>query len=83
MLEEAGFQEQRIEKKLIQVDGVSAYELAVGLVRGSPRSIFFEKRGVSLQAVIEKLAAALANVGGADPYRAPASAVVVEARTNG
>lgn len=79
LLDEAGFQEQRIERKQIQVDGVSAYELAVGLIRGSPRSSFFEKKGVSLDAVIEKLAAALANVGGADPYRAPASAVVVEA----
>jgi ubiquinone/menaquinone biosynthesis C-methylase UbiE len=45
LLHEAGFGEERIEKKRIQVDGISARR-----------------------------------VGGADPWRGPASAVVVEAR---
>ena len=83
LLDESGFEEQRIEKKQIQVGGLSAYELAVGLIRGGPRSSLIEKRGVSLDAVIEKVAVALANIGGADPYSARASAVVIEARAIG
>ncbi len=80
LLDEAGFREQRIETKQIQVDRVSAYDLAVGQIRGTPRSLLIEQRGVSIESVVEKVAAALAEVGGAEPYKAPASAVVVEAR---
>jgi len=39
-----------------------------------------EKRGVALDDVIDKLAAALTAIGGADPYRGTAHAIVVEAR---
>jgi len=39
-----------------------------------------EKHGASVDDVVEKVAAALARVGGADPWRGHASAVVVEAR---
>lgn len=80
---EAGFQEERIEKKRIQVGGISARQIALGQIRGSPRSLLIEKRGVSLDDVIGKVAAALARTGGADPWRGPASAVVVEARAGG
>ncbi len=80
LLNEAGFRKERIEKRRIQVDGVSARKLALGQIRGTPRSLMIEKRGVSLDEVIEKVAAALAALGGADPYRGPANAVVVEAR---
>jgi len=80
LLDEAGFREERIEKKRIQVDGVSARKLALGQIRGTPRSLLIEKRGASLDDVIERVAAALAKIGGADPYRGPANAVVVEAR---
>jgi ubiquinone/menaquinone biosynthesis C-methylase UbiE len=80
LLAGAGFKELRIEKKRIQVDRVSARTLAVGQIRGTPRSLLIEQRGVPLDDVVEKLAAALAKTGDADPYRAPAQAVVVEAR---
>lgn len=80
LLSEAGFREQRVERTRIQVDGVSAHDLALGQIRGTPRSLLIEQRGVSIDDVVEKVAAALAQFGGADPYRAPASAVVVEAR---
>ena len=82
LLAEARFRELRIEKKRIQIDRVSAHTVAVGLIRGTPRSLLIEKRGVSLDDVVEKVAAALTKIGGADPYRAPAQAVVVEARAN-
>ena len=80
LLAGARFQEMRIEKKRIQVDGVSARTLATGQIRGTPRSAMIEKRGVSLDAVIDKAAEELARIGGADPYRSHAQAVVVEAR---
>lgn len=80
LLFEAGFREERIEKMRIQVDGVSARTIALGQIRGTPRSLLIEKRGVSLDDVVEKVAAALARVGGADPWRGPANALVVEAR---
>lgn len=80
LLHETGFREERIEKKRIEVDGVSARRIAIGQIRGTPRSLLLEKRGVSLDDVVEKVAAALARVGGADPWRGTATAVVVEAR---
>jgi SAM-dependent methyltransferase len=80
LLVEAGFQEQRIEKKRVQVDGVSARTIAIGQIRGTPRSALLEKRGASVDDVVEKVAAALAGMGGADPWRGQANALVIEAR---
>ena len=54
--------------------------MAIGLILGTPRSQLIEKRGVRLHEVVEKMTAALARIGGADPYRGTAQAVVVEAR---
>ena len=83
LLHETGFREERIEKKRVLVDGVSARRIALGQIRGTPRSRLIAKRGASLDEVVEKVAAALARVGGADPWRGPANAVVVEARADG
>lgn len=47
--------------------------------RPTPRSLLIEKRGVALEEVVDKVTAALAKMGGADPLRAPANAIVVEA----
>jgi SAM-dependent methyltransferase len=80
LLAGAHFGEVRIVKKRLHVDGVSARTVAVGQIRGTPRSLLIEKRGVPLDAVVDKVTAALAKIGGADPYRAPAQAIVVEAR---
>jgi SAM-dependent methyltransferase len=80
LLKEARFREQRIEKKRLPVGAVSAHTIAAGQIRGTPRSLLIEKRGVALDEVIDKLSAALAEAGGADPYRGFAQAVVVEAR---
>jgi hypothetical protein len=79
LLSEARFQDTRIEKKQIQIDRISARTLATGQIRGTPRSLLIEKRGVSLDQVVEKVTAALAKIGGADPFRASAQAIVVEA----
>lgn len=80
LLAGARFREVRIEKKRLQLDRVSARTVAIGQIRGTPRSLLIEKRGVPLDDVVGKATAALAKIGGADPYRAPAQAVVVEAR---
>jgi len=83
LLAGARFEEVRIEKKRIHTDRVSARTVAVGQIRGTPRSLLIEKRGVPLDEVVEKVTIALARIGGADPYRAPTQAVVVEARAIG
>jgi ubiquinone/menaquinone biosynthesis C-methylase UbiE len=80
LLAEAHFAEVQIEKKRLQLDRVSARTIAIGLIRGTPRSLLIEKRGVPLDDVVEKVAAALAKIGGADPYRGPAQALVAAAR---
>ena len=79
-LAEAGFQDTRIEKKRVEIDRVSARSVATGQIRGTPRSLLIEKRGVSLDKVVEKVTAALEKLGGVEPFRASAQAVVVEAR---
>jgi SAM-dependent methyltransferase len=80
LLAEAHFSEVQIERKRLQLDRVSARTMAIGLIHGTPRSLLIEKRGVSLDEVVEKVAAALAKIGGADPYRGPAQAVIAAAR---
>jgi SAM-dependent methyltransferase len=80
LLAEAAFQEVRIEQKQIEVHGVSARTIATGLIRGSPRSLLIEKRGVSLDEVVERVAAALEKAAGSASYRGTARAVVIEAR---
>jgi hypothetical protein len=42
--------------------------------------LLIEKRGVPLDEVIDMVTTALARIGGADPYRGVAQAIVVEAR---
>jgi len=79
LLAESGFREVRIEKKRLPFGQVSARTVAIGAIRGTPRSLLLEKRGIPLDGVIDKLAAALAKEGGADPYRGHAQALIVEA----
>jgi SAM-dependent methyltransferase len=80
LLAQAHFGDVKIEKKAMQMDGISARTIATGQIRGTPRSLLIEKRGVPLDDVIDKVTAALTKIGGADPYRGVARAVVVEAR---
>ena len=83
LLAETGFRPELIEKKRLPVDQVSARTIALGQMRGSPRGLLLEKHGVPLDDVVDKIAAALASEGGADPWRGSATAVVVEARKEG
>jgi len=83
LLTQAQFANIRIEKKRLQLSTASARTIAIGQIRGTPRSLLIEKRGVSLDEVVEKVTAALEKIGGADPYRGPIQAIVVEARQGG
>lgn len=78
LLAEAGFREARSERRRHRIEGIAARDLATGQVRGTPRSALIERRGVSLEDVIDRLAARLAQVGG-DPYQGPTSGFIVEA----
>ena len=79
LLAEAGFRETRIERKQIRVEGVSARSIALGQVRGTPRSLLIEKRGVALDEAVERVSAALAKAAGGDAYCGSASAIIIEA----
>ena len=80
LLAHARFGDVKIEKKRLPVDRASARTIAIGMIRGTPRSLLIEKRGVALDKVIERITAALTRIGGADPYRGHAQALLVEAR---
>jgi ubiquinone/menaquinone biosynthesis C-methylase UbiE len=79
LIVDAGFREKVIERREVPIDGLSARDIATGQIRGTPRSNLIEKRGGSLDTVIDKVAAELARVGGANPYRSVARALIVEA----
>jgi len=80
LLGDAGFVAERIEAVRIACSCPSAREFATGQLRGTPRSLLLQERGLRLDDVIDKVAAALARVGGAEPFRYTAQALVVEAR---
>jgi SAM-dependent methyltransferase len=72
----AGFGEVRIETKRIPVAGADPLSIATGQIRGTGRAAVIEQRGVSLDAVIHKVANALVIAGG-NPYNGQAQAVIV------
>jgi SAM-dependent methyltransferase len=80
LLARAHFSDVTIAKTQVEIGPVSARTIATGQIRGTPRSLLIQKRGMQLDDVIEKVTAALTKIGGADPYRGVAKAVVVEAR---
>jgi ubiquinone/menaquinone biosynthesis C-methylase UbiE len=79
LLSNSGFRDTRIETKRINIEGADPRSIATGMIRGTPRSALIEKRGISLDLVIEKIASDLRDTGG-DPYRGQTQAVIVEAR---
>lgn len=79
LLHGARFREQSMEPVRREVRFASARELATGQLRGTPRGALLEKRGLALEGIIDKCAAALAQVGGEAPFRSSAQALVVEA----
>jgi len=80
LLEAARFRNVEIDKAKFQIDCPSARIFATGILRGTPRSSLIEKKGANLDQVIEKVATALAAVGGAEPFRVEANTLVVRAQ---
>jgi ubiquinone/menaquinone biosynthesis C-methylase UbiE len=79
LLSDSGFRDTRIETKSVIIEGADPRSIAIGMIRGTPRSALIEKRGISLDLIIEKITSALRNTGG-DPYSGHTQAVIVEAR---
>jgi len=79
LLAGARFREPCIETKRIPFDGQDPRNIATGQIRGTPRSVLIEKKGVALDLVINKVAAALEKRGG-NPYRGHAQGLIVEAQ---
>jgi SAM-dependent methyltransferase len=80
LLTDSGFVPGRMETVRIACTCPSAREFATGQLRGTPRSLILQERGIPVDGVIEKVAAALARLGGAEPFRYTPQALVVEAR---
>jgi SAM-dependent methyltransferase len=78
LLAGARFRETCIETKRIPMRGADPRSIAIGQIRGTPRAALIEKRGVSLDIVIDKVTEALSKTGG-NPYSGYAQAVVVQA----
>jgi ubiquinone/menaquinone biosynthesis C-methylase UbiE len=80
LLAASGFAEIRIERTEIEIVSPTARSIAIGQVRGTPRALFLQERGVSIDAVVDAVAAALVRVGGDNPFRSAGRALVVMAR---
>lgn len=78
LLADSGFRDTRIETKRVPIES-DPRSLATGMIRGTPRSALIERRGVSLDVVIEKITDVLTKTGG-NPYIGHTQAVIVEAR---
>lgn len=79
LLAGACFREVRMETARLEVRCPSARDYATGQLKGTPRGALVEKRGLPVEELIDKVAAALARVGGEAPFRCTAQALVIEA----
>jgi SAM-dependent methyltransferase len=81
LLAGAGFETPLIERVPLAVEGVSPRDIATGLVRGTPRGLLIEKRGVRFEDVIDKVTDALEREGGKEgAFRGKCSVIAIEAR---
>jgi SAM-dependent methyltransferase len=83
LVSEAGFRDIRIEATTFEIRCPSARLFATGQIKGTPRGALIQQRGASLDDVIEKIAVAIARVGGREPFRCPGQVVVIEAEAGG
>ncbi|HEY5898779.1 MAG TPA: methyltransferase domain-containing protein [Burkholderiales bacterium] len=79
-LDEARFNDVRIEPLTIQIKAPSARAYANGQIRGTPRGALIEQKGAKIDEVIEKVAEGLATVGGNEPFAVEAHLLVVQAK---
>lgn len=80
LLTTQGFSDIQFETVTLEARSESAHALALGFVQGSPLSAAIQERGASFESVVAAVADALAQHGGAAPFRSTLQAVVVTAR---
>jgi hypothetical protein len=79
-LDAARFGDVRIDRLKVDIKAPSARAYATGQTRGTPRGALIEKRGAKLDDVIERIATALGELGGAEPFKCQGHALVVQAK---
>lgn len=80
LLADNGFGQVNIEPLTLEARSPSAMSFAVGLVKGTPVSNAIQERGARIDPIVEAVGAALAKLGGDQPFRSTMRAVVVTAR---
>jgi SAM-dependent methyltransferase len=76
LLEGGGFGDVRIRRLRLPVTPFNARDIATGQVRGTPRGLLLEQRGMTMEAAVDRVAAALEKVNG----KAHGQALLIEAR---
>jgi ubiquinone/menaquinone biosynthesis C-methylase UbiE len=79
LLEAAGFRDVKIEKERYEFSGADPRKIAIGQVRGTPRSAMIEKKGVALEDAIDRVTESLTALGGS-PYSGHVQGFLVTAR---
>jgi ubiquinone/menaquinone biosynthesis C-methylase UbiE len=74
------FSNIRLETVTFEARSESAKAVATGFVQGSPLSAAIQERGASFESVVSAVTEALAQHGGAAPFRSTQQAIVVTAR---
>jgi ubiquinone/menaquinone biosynthesis C-methylase UbiE len=75
-----GFGNIQLETVTLEARGESARAIAIGFVQGSPLSTTLQERGVAFEPIVDAVTEALAQHGGAAPFRSTLQAIVVTAR---
>jgi len=75
-----GFRNIQLETVTLEARSESAKALAIGFIQGSPLSATIQERGASFESIVASVTEALAQHGGAAPFRSPLQAVVVTAQ---
>jgi SAM-dependent methyltransferase len=76
LLADAGFPSVTIERRRVPIEPFNPRDIATGQVRGTPRGLMLEKRGMTMDAAIDRVAVALEKVRG----NAYGQALLVRAR---
>ena len=77
------FRDVQLETVTLEARSESAKALATGFIQGSPLSAALTERGAAFEPIIDAVTEALAQHGGATPFRSTLQAVVVTARAGG
>jgi ubiquinone/menaquinone biosynthesis C-methylase UbiE len=75
-----GFSNIQLETVTLEGQSESARAIATGFIQGSPLSAAIQERGVAFEPVVNAVTEALAQHGGAAPFRSTLQAIVVTAR---